>query len=383
MAADNPNTIVFELEGDNFDLKRNGNETAFYYNGDLMAKDLPSAKIDLETGEAFFMGRKAGKIDDSADIAGMAATVSSWFPPGLVEHAHSTADFDEKNTAGIVVAKFSATWCGPCKMVAPKVDKMSREFPDVKFIHIDGDECKELMSREGANCYPTFMFWKDGEKKESVVKGADVAQVRAIIESLGAQPVALESNSAGDGEVHIQLARDSYVIEKEAAGFSLTVNGVKKMTAKQFPGLELERSTRKVTIGRGGGAIFVSPEYDVEAIMDKLELWFPNKVKHCHTTEDFDEIVKNNEFVVAKYSANWCGPCHAIAPFIRDLSVKHENIVFLHIDVDEVKPLSQREGIQAMPTFDFWKGGVKQADKRVRGGNRPQIKANVEAFGEN
>merc|ERR1712243_176474 len=98
---------------------------------------------------------------------------------------------------------------------------------------------------------------------------------------------------------------------------------------------------------------------DLELIMTQLVNMFPTKVKHVHTEEEFDEIVKNNKHVIAKYSASWCGPCRKIAPVYIELSNEVENVVFLHIDVDKAKTLSSREGIQAMPTFHFFLDGEK------------------------
>lgn len=384
MAADKPNLIAFEMEGDSFTLKRNGGKVEFLVNEQSMVAELAGAKIDRETRTATFMGRDAGKVDPSQDIEALASLLESWYPPGRVHHVHDEADFDNRKGDGIVVAKFSAEWCGPCKQVAPRIDAMSLKYPGVKFLHIDGDKVKSLMRREGASCYPTFLFWKDGEKKTNKIEGADADQVEATICSLGAEAVAAPAeNNVEDGEVTIVVERDSYVVEKEEAGISLTVNGKKVVPAGKCPALEVNRSTRKVTIGRGGGVIFASENYNIEEVMNRIEAMFPNKVRHVHSVEEFDEIVKNNANVVAKYSADWCGPCHAIAPFVAELSLKHENVVFLHIDVDAVKALSQREEVKAMPTFDFWKDGQKQSDQRIRGGNRAKLQENVQAMGEN
>merc|ERR1719367_2362884 len=101
--------------------------------------------------------------------------------------------------------------------------------------------------------------------------------------------------------------------------------------------------------------------------MTQLENMFPTKVKHVHSEADFDQIVKENVHVIAKYSASWCGPCHAIAPVFNELSIEHEKkVVFLHIDVDKAKELATREGIQAMPTFHFWLNGPKDDLKTIR-----------------
>lgn len=382
MAADNPNTLAFDLEADVFTLSRKSGVVAFAVNGEVMVADLPSAKVDRETRDVSFMGRVGGKLDSSVDVEALASKLEGWYPPGRVIHAHDEADFENRKGNGIVVAKFSAEWCGPCKMVAPKIDAMSLKYPDVTFIHIDGEKIKPLMRKEGASCYPTFLFWKDGEKQATKIEGADAAKVEATIVGLGA--TAVEQSAPGeDEEVSIPVERDSFLLEKTAAGFSLSVNGKVVAPAGKCPALEINRDTRKVSLGRGGGVIFDSPDYNVEEVMNRIDEWFPNKVVHCHSTEEFDKIVSENANVVAKFSASWCGPCVQIAPFVAELSVKHENVVFVHIDVDQVKALSQREGVKAMPTFDFWQNGTKMTDKRVRGGDRAKLQEHVEAFGEN
>lgn len=387
MAADNPNVIAFDFEADQFVLRKRRTGVEFLVNGDSMVPDLPGAKVNRETREVTFMGRKAGNVSAEQDIEALASTLETWFPPGTVEHTHSEQEFNQQKQSGIVVAKFTAEWCGPCKMVAPKIEAMSLKYPDVKFLHIDGDQNKDLMRKYGANCFPTFMFFQDGNickngNEPIKIEGADAGKVESTIKTLGAQ-AGSEPPYTGDGEVTIVVDRDSYVVEKEAAGVSLSVNGDKVIPAGKCPDLELNRSTRKVTIGRGGGVLYNGPGSNVEEIMDKIEAMFPNKVVHVHKMSEFDEIVRNNANVVAKFSAAWCGPCHAIAPFVKDLANKNENVVFVHIDVDEVKDLSRREDVKAMPTFDFYKNGSKLANKRIRGGNRAKLSAQVAEFGQN
>jgi len=384
MAADNPNVISFELESSVFCLKKTQAGVEFLVDGESMAKDLPVAKINREDREVTFMGRSAGKLDSSQDLEAIATTLETWFPNTTrVEHIHKVEDFDNKKSNGLTVAKFSAEWCGPCKMVAPAIDKMSNKYPDVTFLHVDGDELKQLMRREGASCYPTFFFYKDGDKQSTKVEGADAAKVEGILKSLGAQEVEVEENYAGDGEVTILVERDTYTIEKEAAGVSLTVNGEKVLPAGKCPDVEVDTDSKKVTVGRGGGVIYNSPNYNVEEIMERIKAMFPTRVVHVHSAEQFDKIVQENKNVVAKFSASWCGPCHAIAPFVKELSNEFENVVFLHIDVDGAKELSQREGVSAMPTFDFWQDGKKLENKRIRGGDRNKLKTQVKAFGAN
>ena len=59
----------------------------------------------------------------------------------------------------LVVVKFSADWCGPCKRIAPAFEQLAQENPSVKFLHVDVDvdmdECKTVSG------LPTFRFYRD------------------------------------------------------------------------------------------------------------------------------------------------------------------------------------------------------------------------------
>lgn len=64
---------------------------------------------------------------------------------------------------GLKVVNWSATWCGPCKMVAPIVEKLSEEHPEVSFYRIDVDDCADVASEAGVNSMPTFHFIANDE----------------------------------------------------------------------------------------------------------------------------------------------------------------------------------------------------------------------------
>ena len=83
-----------------------------------------------------------------------------------------------------VVVDFFATWCGPCKMIAPKVSAMSQEdkYKDaVDFYKIDVDEVPDVAQELGIRAMPTFILFKDGEKIGEVV-GANAKALQAAIE---------------------------------------------------------------------------------------------------------------------------------------------------------------------------------------------------------
>ncbi|XP_075509319.1 thioredoxin H9-like isoform X2 [Primulina tabacum] len=82
--------------------------------------------------------------------------------------------------------------------------------------------------------------------------------------------------------------------------------------------------------------------------------------------------------VIANFSASWCGPCRIIAPFYVELSEKHQSVMFLTVDVDELTEFSTSWDIKATPTFFFLKDG-QQLDKLV-GANKPELQKKVTAI---
>jgi thioredoxin 1 len=62
----------------------------------------------------------------------------------------------------LVIVDFSAEWCGPCKMIAPTFEALSKEHADVVFIHVDVDVLEDLPDGSDVRGVPTFKFFKDG-----------------------------------------------------------------------------------------------------------------------------------------------------------------------------------------------------------------------------
>ncbi len=63
-----------------------------------------------------------------------------------------------------VLLDFSATWCGPCGMIAPHLEELSKEYPDILFGKIDVDEEGELAEAFGIVSIPTLLLIEDGNE---------------------------------------------------------------------------------------------------------------------------------------------------------------------------------------------------------------------------
>lgn len=103
-----------------------------------------------------------------------------------VKDVGSESEFDStvKSAGGsLVVVDYSTTWCGPCKVIAPKFDEFSEKYPDAVFLKVIGDaspEASKLMKREGVRSVPSFHYFVGGEKVD-VVNGANAEAIEAAI----------------------------------------------------------------------------------------------------------------------------------------------------------------------------------------------------------
>lgn len=57
-------------------------------------------------------------------------------------------EFDSVVSKGVVLVDFFATWCGPCKMIAPVLEKLSAQYSTVNFVKVDVDESGDIAQRD-------------------------------------------------------------------------------------------------------------------------------------------------------------------------------------------------------------------------------------------
>ena len=72
-------------------------------------------------------------------------------------------EFTASLTEGALIVDFWATWCGPCKMIAPAIDQLADElYGKITVGKIDVDECREIAMEYGVMSIPTVIYFKNG-----------------------------------------------------------------------------------------------------------------------------------------------------------------------------------------------------------------------------
>ena len=80
-----------------------------------------------------------------------------------------------------VLVDFWATWCGPCRMLAPIVDEIAEERDDVTVGKVNVDDESELAARYGVSSIPTVILFKDGKVSATTVGYRSKAQLLAAL----------------------------------------------------------------------------------------------------------------------------------------------------------------------------------------------------------
>ena len=96
----------------------------------------------------------------------------------------SSADFksEVEESASLVVIDLYADWCGPCKMLAPTLDALEKDYPDVKFVKINVDKEPALAMQFKVQSIPFIAFVKDNTFLDMSVGYVPADKLRKMIE---------------------------------------------------------------------------------------------------------------------------------------------------------------------------------------------------------
>lgn len=77
-------------------------------------------------------------------------------------------NYDEIVNGGLVVVDFFATWCGPCKMLSPVLEDVSKDM-NIKIVKVDIDDHLDIAKRFGIMSVPTLLVYKNGNVVDKLV----------------------------------------------------------------------------------------------------------------------------------------------------------------------------------------------------------------------
>jgi thioredoxin 1 len=80
-------------------------------------------------------------------------------------HLCDMDQWEEAIQGDLVVVKFGATWCQPCKALLPKWEQAASKYESVLFVSVDVDEHPELMMEMGVSSVPSMIFFEKGERR--------------------------------------------------------------------------------------------------------------------------------------------------------------------------------------------------------------------------
>ena len=101
----------------------------------------------------------------------------------MKELTKETFEQDVLQSAKPVVIDFWATWCGPCQMLAPVVQELAAEMPDVTFCKVNVDDERELAMSAGIESIPTLLVIQDGKVRTRLVGYREKDALRREIEA--------------------------------------------------------------------------------------------------------------------------------------------------------------------------------------------------------
>jgi thioredoxin len=120
------------------------------------------------------------------------------------ELAKAHADAGDK----LVVIDFTATWCGPCKVIGPKYDQISVDNPHIVCLKVDVDEGEEVAQAHDISSMPTFQLFKGG-KKVGEMSGSEYHKLTALIETHGGKKLAAADGGGPSAAKRAHIQHDS------------------------------------------------------------------------------------------------------------------------------------------------------------------------------
>ena len=103
----------------------------------------------------------------------------------MLEHFSDSGFAGQLQANRVVVADFSATWCGPCRALTPVIEQIAADYAGKVLVgKIDVDDCPELAEKYAIMSVPTVMIFKDGQLVQKIVGVSPREAYTSVLDSL-------------------------------------------------------------------------------------------------------------------------------------------------------------------------------------------------------
>ncbi|KAK6340703.1 hypothetical protein TWF696_009026 [Orbilia brochopaga] len=200
-----------------------------------------------------------------------------------VIHITSSREFEEiKKNNTVVVVDFFATWCGPCKAIAPMYSQIANKLSQdgkIVFTKVDTDRNKDIALSNNITAMPTFVVFRNGGETNRI-RGADMTKLSGVVEELVAfagQSGGASSSSTWTGaEVpkgYKSLNTEVDIKGLDSLNFKSEYGGIRALIESAAPsGLDSKGKSKSSSSSSSGGAEIDWMESDTD---EQLMLFFP------------------------------------------------------------------------------------------------------------
>lgn len=101
----------------------------------------------------------------------------------VLSSTDETFDVDVLQSDVPVLVDFWATWCGPCKAIAPHLDALAKEYDGkLKVVKIEADKHPETANRYGVTALPTLILFKNGKQMKKQMGASPLAKLKLLVD---------------------------------------------------------------------------------------------------------------------------------------------------------------------------------------------------------
>jgi thioredoxin 1 len=252
------------------------------------------------------------------------------YQTGSVNHITSDGEMSKLLSSGnAVVVKFEADWCGPCKASRSPYEKMAQNHTDVVFAAVNVDKAQSLGNKYKVTSLPTIVVFNPQGKQVKRMTGFHSTDILNSI--------------------------------KPFEGASTSESAEKKSPAKK---VEPKKEEAQPAPAKKPAAQAPRKEEPQTATSKKSSKCPTGKVTKVTSMSDLDDIIKNSQFVVAKFEADWCTPCKEAEEPYGYIAEDFGDMAFIAVDTSQNKDMGKKHDIRSLPTFVIFKNG-KEVDRMV------------------